>query len=173
MQIDLTPAIDTLQYGSVPDWLSAFGTLIAVFGLLREVSLSRRDRRVALAENLERDAQELQSKREEQVRRVSCWLEDGEEHQDLRNATAVVSNASEMAIYQAELHLVGAPDIPGRRIRVIPPTSRVKAPAWLALRLPATSNVEVELHFLDARGVRWIRRGASFEESTIPVIDTD
>lgn len=157
---------DTLriQWGSAPDWLAALGTIAAFVGLLYEIRRSRVERTSAEATRAEALASHNQAEREQQVRRVTAWLDDvGGDAAD-RNLAATVSNASEMAIYDIELKLVGVPDIPSRSLPVIAPGERRVVAQWLGVRVPGGSRLRVEVRFVDAQGVVWLRSDAQYAE---------
>lgn len=151
---------DWADWGTLPDWLAAIATPIAVVALLVEVVRSRSERRAAVAE-------EARAEREQQVRSVTAWAQAVRQGPEsvYSTVTAHVDNASALAIYDVDIALVSSrPDLTleRRRVRVIPPGARDDGETWTAVRLEPEDTVDVLLRFTDAQGLRWTRQGAAF-----------
>lgn len=154
-----------MQLGTVPDWLAALATPIAVLALLWETRTSRAERKALAAQQKETEAAQAQKERERQVSQVTAWVEEtGGTHRDI---TIAIQNTSDMAIYAVSCGLVGSePGLPAdrRTIRSIAPDSRAKTPTWIAVKLPDDCPIDAVVEFTDAQQIRWRRIGATFTE---------
>jgi hypothetical protein len=151
------------DWGTVPDWLAAIGTLLAfavALGLFRKEQKARRE--------YEED------RRREQASRVACWVGMVEDpslprapwasDRPLRVVAAVLNNGSEEPIYDCRVHLELDPAGTGtfwngdRRLtlaeRVVPP-GRIQYPLRLSHADPP--DVSAWMIFTDAAGRRWER----------------
>ncbi|MCL8252195.1 hypothetical protein AERO_12445 [Aeromicrobium fastidiosum] len=157
-----------LQWGSVPDWVAAVGTPTALIALLVETWQSRRQRAVETELADARQASETKHRRELQVASVAAWASDGDvKGARYRNVSAVVDNASDMAVYDVivRLEAAGTVTVEEKHVHIVPPRTRYETEAWLAVLLgDETPSVEVEL--TDSHGIRWTRRNGAFEEIT-------
>jgi hypothetical protein len=131
-----------MAWGTIPDWLAAVGTLCAFFTLIYEMQKDRR---------------------EEQVSRVTAWAEfSNSEASKLADITATISNASEMAIYDVEVRVLGLL-LETRHIPVLAPNSRRMEP-FLAVEVDdKTSPPRVSIAFVDASDRVWTRTGSRFK----------
>ncbi|KRC65229.1 hypothetical protein ASE12_10915 [Aeromicrobium sp. Root236] len=157
-----------LQWGTIPDWVAAISTPIAIGALLTEAWRSRKQRAVESRERNDRAEAAEAERKQEQVARVTSWLQDEGKAVNYQNLTPVIDNASAMAIYDVVARIRGLAGEPPeeKRIRIIPPGTRSVAEPWLAIRAESDELLDVEIEFKDARGLRWLRRGAEYREIT-------
>jgi len=159
------------EWGTVPDWLEAVGTLLAfavAFRLLAKELTARRE--------YEED------RRREQASQVACWVEVVEDP-DLalhpwaseigtRRVAAVLHNGSEEPVYDCRVHLEIDPAAEGSFSKVVDGafqkgerrltlTERTLPPGrihvFLGLGRADKPHVSTWMTFTDAAGHRWTR----------------
>lgn len=145
--------------GSVPQWLSACGSLLALGFAAAAVVATHRTLRIERERdriNAEARAAREFSMRRAQAALVSAWWgqsPDGRWGVFLRNA-------SEAPIYQAYLTVLGPDDRSGgiKAYHIVVPPSREALFCLVGTELPLrTAGRRVKLGFTDAAGIRWLR----------------
>jgi hypothetical protein len=130
------------EWGTVPDWVTAFGTLAAFAVALR-----------LLAKELTARHEQQQDQRRDQARRITAWANPWP---DPRHHVVVMRNNSEEPVSALTL-VMEHPDMPGTVTReeswdLLPPgTRRAEDEVFPAPGGPIT------LSFTDAAGRRWTR----------------
>jgi hypothetical protein len=125
------------QLGTVPDWLAAIGTTLALFVAFSVLLLDVRERR------------------RRQASQVTAWLERGES-----SVTLHVANSSDVPVYKVRI----TPQLLGRDYEVLSfpllgPGSELTP---LTLPLPGSKQISneylgVQMVFADSAGRRWQR----------------
>jgi hypothetical protein len=132
----------SLDFGTLPEWLSGIGTVGTLLIAVRVLSRERAERR---ADELERRAREWE-REARQARLVTYWVpEEGK----YGTPQVIVSNASENPVFDFSILLHR--EVIGSR-RSIPP-GQVEFPVN-----DAVEARELVLAFTDAEGRRWKRR---------------
>ncbi len=152
----------TANFGDVPSWISALGSLLALAFAAAAVVAAWRTWRIESARDqvaAEQRDERVASERQRQAAMVSTWW-----GQEAATGTwgAFVRNASGTPVYQVYLNVLDANDageLPFARIRhfVLAPSD---VAVFSTLALPAgtqNQDLRVELYFTDAAGVRWQR----------------
>ncbi|MFI6584575.1 extracellular solute-binding protein [Embleya sp. NPDC050493] len=148
-----------VDWGAVPDWLSAAGSLFALaFGAVALV-VTRRTFRIESERdriNAEIRHGQLASVRAAQATRLSAWWGQAP---DGRWGT-FVRNASEAPVYQVYVTVLGPDDHSDQakvHHMVIPPAEQPRfCPVDISAAPPDTAR-RVKLTFTDGAGVRWLR----------------
>lgn len=163
---DWSGFLATWNWGSVPDWVAAIATPLALLVFVLELARSRRDRREAERAEVRRADREQLAEVEEQVRRVTAWSQIVAGNGKYSDVVAHIENSSEMAIFALSVTLRSssgsfiAPE--PRPIPVVPPRGRSDEAVWHAVTVPEDAILDVVVEFADARGQRWRRSGAVF-----------
>ncbi len=153
------------NWGSIPDWVAAVATPLALLAFVLEDARSRRDRREAESGEAERAEREQRAETEEQVRRVTAWSEVVAGNGKYTDVVAHIENSSDMAIFALVVTLKsteGSAVPEAQRIPVVPPQGRSDIAVWYAVAVPDDAILDVVVEFTDARGARWRRSGAQF-----------
>jgi hypothetical protein len=151
------------DWGTVPDWLAAVGTLAAFAVALR-----------LLAKELAARREQEEDRRREQASRVACWLEIVEDpdwpprhwapDKPVRAVAAVLQNGSEEPVYDCRVHIELDPGASGKLVsgdrqysleeRTLPPGRTQRSVSFPREDLPPAST---RMSFRDAAGRRWTR----------------
>jgi hypothetical protein len=138
--------------------ITAASTVVALTALMLEQRQSRRDTKA-------RDERDRIARHRGQAANVTGWIERDRVNDGLENLTGVVSNASELAIYEVTAEVV---DGAGRRLgneaecetayaHAVAPGRQQVLNEWFAVHVKAGSRVRMRLLFTDASGTRWQR----------------
>lgn len=160
-----------INWGSVPDWFAAIGTIVSVLligaGLLREIRRRRLDDEQTAAERREIEA-ERRDAEAAQARLVTSSLGANPRG---RFAEISVDNASDAPILGVTPTIVIRPvdGTPERRTPVRMPNSQIAphSEAPVGVRLDDAgdliaddlSNIDLEVEYTDVHGRRWRRLG--------------
>jgi len=170
------------EWGTVPDWVTAFGTLAAFAVALR-----------LLAKELAARREVEQDRRREQASRVACWVQLVEDKDQppmpwapdrpARVVAAVLQNGSEEPVYDCRVHLEIDPAAEGTFLKVVDgdfqkgerrltlkertlPPGRIQHP--LSLGRADIPYVSTWMTFTDAAGRRWTRHPRGQLEGSSP-----
>jgi hypothetical protein len=133
------------EWGTVPDWVAAFGTLAAFFVALR-----------LLAKELTARREQEEDSRREQARRIAIWARTLWTQAGATSYSLVMRNGSEEPVYGVSFIMEHA-DEAGMQVRaehkdVLPPGEHEEQP--LTVGYPPGP---VTLTFTDAQGRVWTR----------------
>lgn len=146
-----------MNWGAIPDWVSAVATAFAlVFAVLAVVSARRTHAIESRRDVVNEEARRTQEAfaRRSQAALVSAWW-----GRDDTRWGGYVRNSSEAPVYQAHLTVIGPDDAAdGAKVHfpVMPPDEKA---AFHPIAVPpgGESARRVILSFTDAAGVRWMR----------------
>jgi hypothetical protein len=150
------------DWGTVPDWLAAIGTL-AAFGVALRL----------LAKELAARREQEEDRRSSQARLVSAWPTDPQVEGGRLRVTVVVKNGSDEPVYQVHAVLVppdspwaedpeaGAGQVPAAEIgrMMLPPGQKEEGrfPMIMSILHTGIGPGPVGISFTDAAGRRWKR----------------